>query len=139
MKVIFLDFDGVLNTPNGYWHPECMEQLNRIVKQTGAVIVVSSSWKISHGVDALRELLKGNRFQGSIFGCTPDLRKETKSGLWLGVDRGVEILAWIKQYSPDKYVAIDDVDDVWMEDILIKTDWKTGLTKEIADKVIERL
>lgn len=59
-KVIFLDVDGVLN--NGIWAIEMfdkgihvyhddllyepsLEQLMRIVDSTGAVIVVSSSWR----------------------------------------------------------------------------------------------
>ena len=60
IKVIFLDVDGVLN--NGTWAIEMfdkgirvyhddllyepsLEQLKRIVDSTGAVIVVSSSWR----------------------------------------------------------------------------------------------
>jgi len=138
MNIIFLDFDGVLNTPKGYWLPECIEQLNRIVHETNSMVVVSSSWRISHGVDALRELLKINGFTGTIFGCIPDLRKEY-NGKWMGVDRGVEIYAWIKMYAPDRYVAIDDISDDWMEDIVVKTEIREGLTKEIADKVIRRM
>ena len=139
MKVIFLDFDGVLNTPKGYWNKDNIKQLNRICDLTGAIVVVSSSWKMSHGVDALRELLINAGFTGLLFGTTPDLRKQTKSGLWLGVDRGVEILAWIKQYAPIKYIAIDDINDPWMEDFLIKTDSSIGLTEELANKAISIL
>ena len=61
MKVIFLDIDGVLNTSQTFIgiHNEYIEKgirrieidlnrlklLKRIVDQTGAVIVLSSSWK----------------------------------------------------------------------------------------------
>ena len=59
-KIVFLDVDGVLN--NGTWaeemyeqgvrvyhddilHEPSLAQLRRIVDETGAVIVVSSSWR----------------------------------------------------------------------------------------------
>lgn len=46
MKVIFLDFDGVITSKNGYsLDPEKMELVKRICDETGAYIVVSSSWR----------------------------------------------------------------------------------------------
>ena len=51
MKLIYLDFDGVLNDhvawPNKYnpIKPSCVAQLNRILQATGANIVLSSAWR----------------------------------------------------------------------------------------------
>lgn len=62
MKVIFLDFDGVMDTayyghvhgkedlPNSdefgtVFDPNCVRSLKEIIDKTGAVIVVTSSWK----------------------------------------------------------------------------------------------
>lgn len=47
MKVIFLDFDGVITTEKSRW---CLDKdkmllLKRIVDATGAKIVISSSWR----------------------------------------------------------------------------------------------
>ena len=62
MKIIFLDFDGVMDTSyydfvlaregkpssDAYgpiFDPKCVDYLRRIIDQTGASIVVSSTWK----------------------------------------------------------------------------------------------
>lgn len=62
MKVIFLDFDGVMDTAyyDNYlnymglpekdkygvvFDPDCIANLRRIIDETGAGIVVSSTWK----------------------------------------------------------------------------------------------
>jgi hypothetical protein len=51
-RVIFLDFDGVL-APIRQWDrygdldPMCIELLNQVVAQSGADVVVSSTWR--HG------------------------------------------------------------------------------------------
>ena len=62
MKIIFLDFDGVMDTayydhmlskqglPDNdlygtVFDPNCVHNLRRIIDNTGADIVVSSSWK----------------------------------------------------------------------------------------------
>lgn len=62
MKVTFLDIDGVLNYTEWYVSdrnpgnlhgqegdidPMCVERILRIVKETGAKIVISSDWRIS--------------------------------------------------------------------------------------------
>lgn len=58
-KYLFLDVDGVLNSvswyreewnkdhvyPQGDFDPKCVEIVNRIVKETGCKVVVSSSWR----------------------------------------------------------------------------------------------
>lgn len=68
MKVIFLDIDGVLNTK--YWEnmkvrdqyghtfdPNSVANLARIIEETGAEIVISSSWKCL-GLDTLQKMWK---------------------------------------------------------------------------------
>lgn len=58
-KIIFLDIDGVLNSRDWYFHsygsdhekdlqadPRCIERLRTIVENTGARIVLSSSWRM---------------------------------------------------------------------------------------------
>ena len=62
MKIIFLDFDGVMDTAyydhvlakegkpgndkyGTIFDPYCVQNLKRIIDETGAKIVVSSSWK----------------------------------------------------------------------------------------------
>jgi len=52
-KIVFLDFDGVLNcdhsisqlgTPYKFW-PASVKAINEVLAQTGAYIVVSSTWR----------------------------------------------------------------------------------------------
>lgn len=63
MKAIFLDIDGVLITPKQARNPNdksadatCVANLNQIVEQTGAKIIISSSRR-EIGLDELRLLL----------------------------------------------------------------------------------
>lgn len=45
MKIIFLDFDGVITTPSSKYRlsPPHMDILGKILESTGACIVISSS------------------------------------------------------------------------------------------------
>lgn len=46
IKVIFLDFDGVINIPPyQIFDKDCLDNLRKIISATGAKIVVSSSWR----------------------------------------------------------------------------------------------
>ena len=74
-KILFLDFDGVLNTERHHEHcyengivpvdkygyafdPEAVANLKRIIDETGADIVVSSSWKF-WGLSAMTDMWEG--------------------------------------------------------------------------------
>ena len=50
MKVIFLDIDGVLKQEDydAEFQDACFARLKRIVDATGAIIILSSSWRISY-------------------------------------------------------------------------------------------
>ena len=45
--IIFLDLDSVLTTPPNYrdFNPNCVNNLKFIIKETGAKIVVHSTWR----------------------------------------------------------------------------------------------
>ena len=63
MKIIFLDFDGVVSTYEKRWHldPAKLTLVNTIVWQTGARIVVTSSLKVgSRKADDFKEQLLGS-------------------------------------------------------------------------------
>jgi predicted mannosyl-3-phosphoglycerate phosphatase (HAD superfamily) len=50
MKIIFLDIDGVLNNYNTLgeglnWESNAVKILKRIIKETGAKVVLSSTWR----------------------------------------------------------------------------------------------
>jgi hypothetical protein len=79
-KVIFLDIDGVINTKE--WHskmtkdtpkdeygyafdPVAVADLAHIIDETGADMVISSSWKF-YGVPKLREMWEIRKLPGHI-------------------------------------------------------------------------
>jgi hypothetical protein len=106
MKVIFLDVDGVLNdwdTPalsKYLWYKEsCMKQLQLLVKNTGAKIVVSSTWKYSEELmTKLKNVLE--KYGLSVYDVTPDLS-----------DKPPEIRAYLEVHPEvENYVILDDDD-----------------------------
>jgi len=144
IKIIFLDFDGVLNS----WQSirenripdlfHCLdayhvERLNRIVIATGAVVVVSSSWRIIHPIVELRESLVKAGFKGVVSDRTPRLPGERKD----------EIIEWINSHRDvhdvTSFVAIDDDSDANIEGHFVKTDFETGLQDDHVEKAISIL
>jgi hypothetical protein len=113
VKVLFLDFDGVLNhlgSP-GAWgssgvealEAEHIEQLNRIVGETNAGVVISSTWR--HAFPSLELVAMLNRagFIGEVIGTTPLVR----------LGRGREILLWLTEFGAgriDAWAILDDDD-----------------------------
>lgn len=150
MKVIFLDVDGVLNSRTyTAWQietqghadvdqidPKEVVLLKHIVDETGAEIVVTSSWRIGRGSPwcpfhtLQKELLK----QGLVIhDCTPILRS----------CRGDEIKAWIdSQEFVESFVILDDDSDMGEfteTENFIHTSFDIGLTPEHVSQAIKVL
>jgi hypothetical protein len=156
MKVIFLDVDGVLinlacfsiggakrSGSHTQAHPDCVAALNHITDATSARIVVSSVWRLG-GLKKIRDILRGWGVTGKIIACTPDLAHKAESGkLWVNVQRGDEIQAWLdgfKRSRVESFVIIDDDADMkHLAGRLVQTEFSDGLTAARADKVIELL
>ena len=155
MKVIFLDVDGVLNSEHSHsidkndnWmenevSDNHIQWLKKIVDETGAKIVLSSSWRHYHPkatgsntiTDPLFKVLDRKLREAGleIIDITPDLR---------GKMRGLEIDAWLNSNAEvDKYVIIDD--DIDFTDLqkpyFVNTTFKYGLTEVLAIKAINIL
>lgn len=129
MKIIFLDIDGVLNHSSFYKNlspdkedkpyplseidPVCVMYLNDICAQSGAKVVVSSTWRHGRTIGELQNILNKCGFRGEIIDVTPCLDKH---GRW--VQRGNEIWEWIQNnefllkyecyFSYNTYVILDD-------------------------------
>lgn len=113
-KYIFLDIDGVLNTGrNDYLEPErfghhfdneAVMNLRKIIDETNAAIVISSSWK-HMGEKRILEIWDDWNLPGKVIGCTPGGWGDNKT-------RGEEIQAWIDVNSKETcpYVIIDDME-----------------------------
>ena len=150
MRVIFLDFDGVLNThaylvtmknedPIGEaaaLDPAAVARVNKIIEATGAVVVVSSSWRYGRTVGYLEEMLVSRGFKGKVVGTTPEQGA--------GPQRGDEIRAWVNTHPEvESFVVLDDDSD--MEAVrqhFIKTYWNRedgGLQDHHIDRAIKIL
>jgi len=152
MKLIFLDVDGVLNhskspgwvgaEDNHVLDKDCVDQINRVILQTGAKVVLSSSWRVDR--DA-KEVVEHALVDGCVIGRT---------AVVLTVhSRREEILHWIGNIWPctfnwndaeviEQLAVIDDDDDADLHDNVsfFQTDFENmGLTKEIADGIIQHL
>lgn len=156
MKVIFLDIDGVLNHEKHYtwlmetdeltslqlvypfseFNPESCKILNRIIDETDAKIVLSSSWRLD-GKEQINQLFKHFGLP-RIYDITPSLCERFGS-----LCRGKEIDKWLNEHPEvTKYVILDDDNDMEEHQLpfFIKTDaYKDGLNNEVANKVIEIL
>lgn len=161
MKLIFLDIDGVLvnrastrlpRTPlegrdvtASTAHPSCVEQLNRVTDATSAKFVISSVWR-GLGVKTMRELFTKWGVKGKIVGRTPDLsRRNRNSKIYVAVERGEEIQAWLALHSrmrwpTEPFVIIDDNADMnGLSDRLVRTEFESGLTAGDAERAIAML
>ena len=118
MKIIFLDIDGVLNhqgmtdedwtkygTCGGSIDPQSVKVLNDFTDETGAKIVVSSTWRLD-GLDRVRKALEEAGVMAGIIDITPRFTHP-------GYVRGNEIKCWLdaKTYV-DSYVIFDDDSDM---------------------------
>lgn len=146
MKIIFLDIDGVLNHEDFYKRrklgefeyplselcPKTIANLNVLIAETGAKVVISSTWRLGRSAAEIQVLLEGRGFTGEVIDCTPNLRGE-------GCLRGNEILKWVKDnkdligadyYNFTDYVILDDDSDMlyWQRNNFLLIDCFVGLT-----------
>ena len=158
-----MDIDGVINTKE--WHskmtkdtpkdeygytfdPIAVANLAHIIDETGADIVISSSWKF-YGVPKLREMWKKRNLPGHILDTTPNtisdemLLKANLDEIVFGECRGSEIKEWLSQNEErvSNYVIIDDMDDMLpeQEKHLVLTDTLIGISEWDMVKAISIL
>lgn len=135
MKVIFLDFDGVITTPGSKWNIsiELVKRVKMICDKTDAKLVISSTWQ--HGNSAkewLEESVLMKSYKGWLKKFFIDYTYDvTGRHAYNGsTARGAEIKAWlIKHPEVDNYVIIDDEDDMLDEQLFhfVHTDWVFGI------------
>jgi hypothetical protein len=137
--VIFLDFDGVLNS-HAYLKnrggvkdldPRAVALLNEILRRSKAKIVVSSMWRLG-GIDSVRGHLKRVGCIGEVIGITPVLSTR----------RGNEIAEWlsINGEQVSTFVILDDDSD--MEHLLprlVQTTFATGLQAVHVERALGKL
>ena len=151
-RLLFVDIDGVFNHDSFYhdrkdndipyplseFDPNCVERYNRIIRETGAKTVISSSWRHAKGLRNIMDRV-GFCMECLDFDITP----------CLGTIRGLEIRSYMEDYMDnhlnedvESYCIIDDdVDMLYTQkDNFVVCDVHNGgLTDEKAEEVINIL
>jgi len=128
-RLVFLDFDGVLNselsvcelgTRYKFW-PASIKALNELLAESGARVVISSTWRehwtLSENAASLE---RAGLLPGRVVGKT----------CVSGGERGIEIDSWLRSvpYSVESFVILDDKDDMAMHrERLVRVDPEVGL------------
>lgn len=113
--------------------PMAVDMLEWIIKDTGAKIVISSTWRMS-GLTIMQEMWKHRNLPGEIIDITPNHMRRTGSTL----QRGKEIQEWLDANPVESYVIIDDDADMEPEQLpfFVQTDYQYGLTPNDANKCV---
>ena len=144
MKIIFLDVDGVLNSQYSFkrhgniLYDEYLKNLKKIVLETKANIVISSTWRKSDILmNELKEYLEKYEISQYLIG-------KTDNYIGINKERGDEIRKWIndnKHLNIETFVIIDD--DIDMREFtntnLAKCKNETGFTDEVLHDALEIL
>lgn len=158
-RILFLDLDGVLNTcwwdrkehvdKYGYaFDPNAVANLAKIIDETGAEIVISSSWKFM-GLSKMKNMWKDRKLPGKVIGITPNtigdefLLNADLDNVDIMAIRGQEIKEWLMLNGNDvtHYAILDDMDDILQEQEthFVQTNPEVGITEEDAKMVIHIL
>lgn len=173
MKVIVLDVDGEL-TYSGYSNREThnidiekVKLLKQIVDNTGAKILLSSSWKQGYNKETSYKTNFYKVLENMLAKCdlyiyditddipeniqntnrkTMDFSDLTTLEIEHGTGRGAEVDKWINEHDVESYVILDDEDWDWkdygMADNWIQPSWHDedgGLHIEHIEKAIKIL
>jgi len=159
-KILFLDIDGVLNV-NGQdrdefgqtFHKHFEENLRWIIEETGAKIVISSTWRMS-GLKVMQKMWEKRRLAGKVIDITPteaDVVERGTCEFYDQVSRGHEIQQWIDDNKVKCYAILDDDNDILpsQKNNFVRTannqdhpdciDIGSGLTRICAELVVEIL
>lgn len=166
MKFLFLDIDGVLNTgcyqeslmgsgqsfideDGALFDPNAVENLRTIIDKTSAKIVLTSTWRMN-GIDVMREMWERRKMPSYIYGITPhsitrfaDIDTHNEWSKHVTGCRGMEVNEWLQRNTKgsNAYAILDDENDFLMcqANHIVLTNPYDGLTKEIAERVTEKL
>lgn len=142
MKVIFLDFDGVITTPLKWkMNAKNIWCVKKIIDNTDAKIVVSSSWRYKTLEATKNRILSWKRrcpHNKSVLWLVDNLYDQTS----FGGSRGYEIQRWLDIHEVEDYVIIDDegtmLDSQLFHFVQIYN-WEYGITSTEADVAIKLL
>ncbi len=140
MRVLFLDFDGVLNSTEWFERniqairestsllqrgeqeldPVLVERVSALVAETNTSVVISSTWRILHSLENINEMLLRRGWTAPpAIGVTD----RTQTGF-----RGHEVNMWLAEHPQfTHHVILDDSTDFLPEQPLVRTNHRTGV------------
>ena len=159
MKIIFLDIDGVLNSdtwqktdqykmgknPEKWFDPNAVNLLNKLIDETKAKIVLTSTWRLEYSLEEMRKIFSNVGIKCDLIDFTPDLTNNNDY-----VVRGNEILKWCKEnhdvigtnpLSYNDFIILDDNSDMllWQSKYFFQTDKLCGLSPTVTREDIRML
>lgn len=158
--IVFLDIDGVLN---GGFHdewgfdwtlPGAVVAFNRIINETGAKVVVSSSWRLDNTLEEIEAFLSSRGVVAEFIDVTPEINFETDwdGDLCMFPDARIkEIRVWLDEHpEAQNFLVLDDQDirldvnntiktDAKIEARWVKPEHKEGFTEDQATRAINLL
>ena len=151
MKVIFLDFDNVLNGKDCTdWispdrcaplfqqvdghvgiDPKQVQLLDQITSATGAKVVFSTSWRKMYDIDELKRFVEERGYKGGYVDPSDMMLDRTPSKMSL-YDRGSEIRMWF-DYHRD---CVRDKSSEPVESFVVLDDMPTAFGKARRDRQV---
>lgn len=142
MHLVFLDFDGVLNsmawfrskhmqtvTDQDQIDPAACGRVQELCDATNASIVISSTWRLMRKLPKLKALIQSKGLTAPVLGITPHIPK---------AERGEEIQRWLDrneargaagQYDIEGLVILDDDENMLdLDPWLVRTTFEDGFT-----------
>jgi len=146
MNVIFLDIDGVIQSPRycvainetgwlSAFEPAAMHMVQRLVLDAKAKIVISSSWRIGATDRQLKQLFRCCGFKAIANAFHADWQTKQMNGFC--VKRGDEIAEWLNRHQEiENYLILDDDSDMLDEqkENFVQTDAMNGMLLIHYDK-----
>lgn len=157
--LVFLDFDGVCNSAEfrarfGFvepLEPECLFDLLSLLNQTGADVVISSSWRCDNGWNTL-EGMKENFVRAAIEAGCPVGVAQRIADRFIGMtldfcskNRAEEIFEWLwANEHTGPFVVLDDDKEIFQApeifmDRIVFTNDRLGITQSDVQIAIELL
>lgn len=145
MNVIFLDIDGVIQSPRycvainetgllSAFEPAAMHMVQRLIIEANAKIVISSSWRIGSTDRQLKHLFRCCGFKSIAMAFHSDWQTKQIGGF--SSKRGDEIAEWLSRHSEvERYLILDDDSDMLEEQqgSFVQTDSMNGMLIEHYD------
>lgn len=156
-RLLFLDFDGVLNHEAWLrqWHdrsvispqddsdmldPSRIALIDRIVRETGTDIVISSTWRRMFILGELNRMLRDRGLSKDIVGKTPTGSGPPKYLTNRGSEINVYLSTSLWEGEVDSFVIVDDDSDMDPHaDRLVQTDYVGGIEEHHIPRIISQL